>query len=121
MVFKHPIQALKEDFEKILEHAKKQVMDVPKAKGDKEKLKTLLEKMEESIMNRTQVELQRQQRRETEDAVFVQGETIKTKEDAQDMIIETLKKNSMTTKSAKLSMPNKLKLQERTRSFSKSN
>lgn len=92
MVYKHPIQALKEDFEKILDHAKKQVLDIPKGKGDKEKLRTLLEKMEESIMNRTQVELQRQQRRETEDAVFVQGETIKTKDDAQDMIIETLKK-----------------------------
>ena len=92
MVFKHPIQMLKDDLDKIIEHAKKLSQDMINTKKDKEKIKTLLDNLQDKITKRTQVELQRQQRKETEDAVFIQGDSIKTKDDAQDMIIETLKK-----------------------------
>ena len=92
MVFKHPIQMLKDDLEIIIEHAKKLSQDLVNTKKDKGKIKTLLDNMQDKIAKRTQVELQRQQRKETEDAVFVQGDSIKTKDDAQDMVIETLKK-----------------------------
>ena len=94
MVFKHPIQALKEDLDKVIEHGRDQILELMKGnqKDKTKKMKDIMDSIQEKISGRTQVELQRQQRKETEDAVFIQGESIKNKDQAQDLVIDTLKK-----------------------------
>ena len=56
------------------------------------KMKYIMDSIQEKINGRTQIELQRQQRKDTEDAVFIQGDIIKSKDQAQDLVIDTLKK-----------------------------
>ena len=99
MVYKHPINVLQDDLEKILEHGSlrvKEILKGPKSKKNIEAMIELMSAIKEKVRDRTQVELQRQQRKETEDAVFIQGESIKTSADARDMVMQTLKKKLKT-------------------------
>ena len=94
MVYKHPLQYLQDDLNKIMEHGKKLILEALKGnqKAKDKKITEIMEKMQEKIDDRTQVEMQRQQRKETEDAVFISGDTVKNTDEAQDIVIETLKK-----------------------------
>ena len=94
MVYKHPISYLQDDINNIIDHGKKQIMEALKGnqRAKDKKIGEILDKMQEKIEDRSQVELQRQQRKETEDAVFISGDTIKNTDEAQDIVIDTLKK-----------------------------
>ena len=103
MVYKHPKDVLQDDLDEILEHGRLRVKEILKGPKSKRNIEVMIEEfpklmlaMKEKVRNCTQVELQRQQRKETEDAVFIQGESIKTSADARDMVMQTLKKKLKT-------------------------
>ena len=99
MVYKHPIEVLQEDLEKILEHGSlkvKEILNGPINRRNIEGIPKLMSAIKEKVQERTQVELQKQQRKETEDAVFIQGESIKTSADAKNMVMQTLQKKLKT-------------------------
>lgn len=93
MVFKHPLQALQEDLDKIIEKGSSDIEQLLQGvnKANKAKIKDLFNKIQTNVHDRTQISLQRQQRRETEDAVFISGDEIKSKEEAQDIVLDALK------------------------------
>ena len=92
MVFKHPLQALQEDLDKIIGegHQRIETLIPNVSKTKRNMIEEIFTKIQD-VYDRTQICLQRQQRRETEDAVFVSGEEIKNKEDAQDIVLDALK------------------------------
>ena len=89
----HPLKTLQEDIDKLFEKLNKDIPDTKK----NEKIKEHIIALKNIVKDRIQVDLQRQQRRETEDTVFISGENIKTKDDAQDFVINSLKSKLKTS------------------------
>ena len=83
MVFKHPIQMLQNDIDNIFSiiidpiNEKMKIVNKP----TKNKINLSLKNLSKNLHDRTQFEINKQQRKETEDTVSISGETIKSKDD----------------------------------------
>ena len=94
MAYKHPLLLLQQDLDKVLTNGNLKILELLKpnmSNNNKDKVKKLLKEMIENIHDRTQIELQRAQRKETENTVFISGDTLKSKKNVEDLVFGTLK------------------------------
>ena len=74
MIYKHPIEVLQEDLDRILEHGRLKVLEIlrrPINRRNMEGIPKLMFAIKEKTQDCTQIEIKRQQREETEDTVFI--------------------------------------------------
>ena len=98
MVYMHPIEALKTDLKQIImdfeESFKKKNSKTAKA------ITETFQMLNKSIEDRCQIALQRAQRKETEDTIFIQNnkEKIKDEKGCRDLVADILKKEPKSKK-----------------------
>lgn len=94
MASQHPLLLLQQDLDKVLTNGNSKILELLKpnmSNNNKDKVKSLLREMIAHIHDRTQIELQRAQRKETENSVFISGDTLKSKTDVENLVFGTLK------------------------------